>query len=224
MTPHPTGVGQALTPEEAASFAAHEATLAAGLHLWQTAGSALLAIRDARLFRARAASFEEYCRARWSLPERQAGRLMAHAQVYAQLRAEAQVVLRSASQADALLGVPPELRASVVRAAAAAGRVSARALRAAAAALAAGEPEAPAPLYTSRGNGQTRITALPSGLRAGIICADVRDVSRAHLPPPAPPPRPPSSSPTRPTTSRRTATSSATARGRSPATSATGIA
>jgi site-specific DNA-methyltransferase (adenine-specific) len=175
-------VGQALTPEEAASFAAHEATLAAGLHLWQTAGSALLAIRDARLFRARAASFEEYCRARWSLPERQAGRLMAHAQVYAQLRAEAQVVLRSASQADALLGVPPELRASVVRAAAAAGRVSARALRAAAAALAAGEPEAPAPLYTSRGNGQTRITALPSGLRAGIICADVRDVSRAHLP------------------------------------------
>ncbi len=89
------GVG--LTPEEAASFAAHEATLAAGLHLWQTAGSALLAIRDARLFRARAASFEEYCRARWSLPERQAGRLIAHAQVYAQLRAEAQVVLRSAS-------------------------------------------------------------------------------------------------------------------------------
>ena len=182
MTFHPTGAGDALTPEEAASFAAHEATLAAGLHLWQTAGAALLAIREARLFRARAASFEDYCRSRWSLPERQMRRLIDHAQVYAQLRAEMQVALRSVSQADALLQVPAEQRAAVVRAAAAAGRVSARSLRAAAATLAEDTPLPPTPLYTSRGNGQTRITALPNGMRSGIICADVRDVTRAHLP------------------------------------------
>lgn len=172
--------GVALTPEEAASLAAYEATLATGLHLWQAAGAALAAIEVGGLFHGQAASFAAYCSGRWGLPAAQARRLIERWRIYDEVRRELGITLRSTSQVDALLALPDDQRLATVRAARASGRISARSLREAASRVPAVVPP-PATNHTSRANGQTRLVVLPDNFRGEIICADVRDVTRNEL-------------------------------------------
>lgn len=69
----------ALLTGEAAELARHELTIAAGLRTFYAVGEALQAIRDARLYRADHATFEDYCRDRWGMSHRHANRLVAAA-------------------------------------------------------------------------------------------------------------------------------------------------
>lgn len=55
-------------PVDAQALAAHELIIARDLPTFRRVGGALASIRDERLYRETHRTFEEYCRAHWSLP------------------------------------------------------------------------------------------------------------------------------------------------------------
>lgn len=70
-----------LTTTEAQELAQHEQTIERGLTTFVDVGLALLAIRDARLYRLEHDTFEDYCRERWGMARQRAHQLIEAAQV-----------------------------------------------------------------------------------------------------------------------------------------------
>jgi hypothetical protein len=75
----------AITPTEQYALHNHEQVIERGLATFHEVGTALLAIRDERLYRARYGTFEEYCQDKWSMTPQHAGRLIGAAEVMATL-------------------------------------------------------------------------------------------------------------------------------------------
>lgn len=71
--------------EKQGELARCEAVIERGLTTFYEVGTALLKIRDARLYRASHATFEEYCRERWQFKKSQAYRLIEAAEVVGNL-------------------------------------------------------------------------------------------------------------------------------------------
>lgn len=76
VAPQPT-----LTPGESRHLAALERRIERGLQTFHEVGTALLEIRDKRLFRLTHPTFEAYCRERWGLERARAYQLMGAAEV-----------------------------------------------------------------------------------------------------------------------------------------------
>lgn len=85
-----------------------EAVIEQGLKSFIEVGTALLAIRDNRLYRAEYGTFEDYCRDRWGMVRRQADRLIAAAGVVSHLGPIGPKVPESESQARPLARLEPE--------------------------------------------------------------------------------------------------------------------
>ena len=122
-----------ITAPEADLLAFCERKIAAGFSTFCEVGDALLKIRDARLYRASHASFEAYCREKWGMTRRRADQLIEASSVVIGLASEnncSQLVTES--QARELAKVPEESRAGVLKEAAEAGPVTAKAIKAAA--------------------------------------------------------------------------------------------
>jgi hypothetical protein len=79
-----------------------EATISAGLQTFYEVGNALLAVRDARLYRRDFASFEEYCRKRWGMGASRARQLIGAAGVAANLQGVTNVTPANEAQARVL--------------------------------------------------------------------------------------------------------------------------
>lgn len=72
---------QGLTPSESYALHAHEQVIERGLATFHEVGTALLAIRDGRLYRSTHKTFEDYCQARWSMTHRRADQLIEASEV-----------------------------------------------------------------------------------------------------------------------------------------------
>jgi hypothetical protein len=70
-----------LSTGEQAQLAACETVIARGLRVFTEVGSALMRVRDGRLYRARFKTFEDYCDQRWSISRPRAYQLMEAASV-----------------------------------------------------------------------------------------------------------------------------------------------
>jgi hypothetical protein len=119
---------ESLTTTEQQLFRSCEETIKEGLEKFYAVGTALLAIRDQKLYRAEYTSFEEYCQERWDMVRRQADRLILAKGVADELRKSA-VLPSTESQVRPLLKLPAGKRLPAwERAVASAGgrRVTAR--------------------------------------------------------------------------------------------------
>lgn len=72
----------ALTVGECEALTQHETAIERGLTTFYEVGSALLAIRDARLYRAEHGTFEDYCRERWGMTRMRASQLIAASEAF----------------------------------------------------------------------------------------------------------------------------------------------
>jgi hypothetical protein len=106
-------VPQPLTTHECSLLSAHEAQIERGLQTFYDVGTALLAIRDQRLYRATFATFEAYCRERWGMAASRARQLISAAEVVRDVGSVTIVTLSHESQARPLAAVPPSERAEV---------------------------------------------------------------------------------------------------------------
>jgi hypothetical protein len=81
-----------------------------GLRTFTDVGSALLQIRDGKLYKPQYSSFEEYCRERWDMEHSHAYRLMDSAKVMANLKTSpiGEVLPTSESQTRPLASLAPE--------------------------------------------------------------------------------------------------------------------
>ena len=122
-----------ITAPEADLLAFCERKIAAGFSTFCEVGDALLKIRDARLYRASHASFEAYCREKWGMTRRRADQLIEASAVVIGLASENHgSQITTERQARELAKVPEEARAEVLKEAAEAGPVTAKAIKAAA--------------------------------------------------------------------------------------------
>ena len=101
-----------LTPDELSSLSAYEGVIRRGLELFVEVGNALARIRDARLYRAEFATFEDYCQTRWSLSRRHVNRLIAANDVVEDLGPMGPKP-ETERQTRPLVAVPKEERAEV---------------------------------------------------------------------------------------------------------------
>lgn len=101
-----------LPAADAAELAACEQVIERGLKTFTEVGVALAAIRDARLYRASHATFEDYCRDRWSLSSRHVNRTIEAAKVAGVLGPIGPVPANEAQARELapLLSDPDELR------------------------------------------------------------------------------------------------------------------
>jgi len=97
-----------LTTVESNALALHESVIAAGLVTFIEVGSALLSIREGKLYRATHKTFEAYCTARWGMAKSQAYRLIAAVGVIENLSPQGDVLPESERQARALVGLDVE--------------------------------------------------------------------------------------------------------------------
>lgn len=100
--------GNALTSVESDELAAREQVIERGFKVWQEVGEALLHIRDKRLYRAKYATFEDYCRDRWQMAKTSANRLINASEVYANLTPIGVILPANESQARELTTLAPE--------------------------------------------------------------------------------------------------------------------
>jgi hypothetical protein len=96
-----------LSVEESLSLRACETIIEKGLQTFVEVGNALLNIREARLYRQDFATFEDYCRGRWTMVRRQADRLIQAAEVAENLRPIG-LIPTSESQIRPLTKLEPE--------------------------------------------------------------------------------------------------------------------
>ena len=75
-----------LTAVELSELDKHEEIIKRGLKTFADVGNALLAIRDAGLYRENHTTFEEYCKERWGIARRTAYQLMDGAKVVENVR------------------------------------------------------------------------------------------------------------------------------------------
>lgn len=102
----PTTAPLDLSAMERRHLGALERRIAAGLQTFREVGSALLEIRDQRLYRETHPSFEAYCAERWSLNRARAYQLIDSARVMATLGDPED--LRNEAQARELASLQPE--------------------------------------------------------------------------------------------------------------------
>lgn len=102
-------------------LAEHERVIARGLKTFVEVGSALMDIRDARLYREDYATFEDYCQQRWNMTDRRARQLMDAASTVQAIEETGTTVPATESQARELSGLEPELAAEVMTKAAESG-------------------------------------------------------------------------------------------------------
>lgn len=103
---------EALSAEEMTQLADYEAQIQTGLRAFYRVGTALIAIRDARLYRADHRTFEAYCAEKWGLSLNYADRQMAAMQVVINLQQSQNVPIgtllpANEAQARPLASLPP---------------------------------------------------------------------------------------------------------------------
>jgi hypothetical protein len=98
-----------LTEDESAALAECEAVIEAGLQTFYEVGTALLTIRNERLYRASHKTFDEYCRERWGFNSSRARQLVDSAKVLENLKSVTAVTLpESEWQSRPLTRLEPE--------------------------------------------------------------------------------------------------------------------
>ena len=93
---------------ERADLATCEGVIDRGLRTFVEVGTALLTIRDRRLYRAQYGTFEDYCQERWGMSERRSYQLMAAAGVAENLKNFSGFQPQRESHAAPLTQLPPE--------------------------------------------------------------------------------------------------------------------
>ncbi|GAA2107541.1 hypothetical protein [Streptomyces synnematoformans] len=104
-----------LAVAEAQALAVHEAVIERGLATFVDVGTALLAIRDQRLYRAEYATFEDYCRDRWGMGRDYADRMITAASVVPTIVSKGLPAPANEGQARELARTPEGQRAEVWR-------------------------------------------------------------------------------------------------------------
>ncbi len=99
-----------LNPRETAQLESYEAAIKAGLQTFYEVGNALLAIRDARLYRRDFGTFEDYCRNRWGMGASRARQLIGAADVAANIEGVTTVTLSNEAQARALASLAADVQ------------------------------------------------------------------------------------------------------------------
>ena len=97
-----------LDATEQADLATCEGVIDRGLRTFVEVGTALLTIRDRRLYRREHATFEDYCQERWGMSERRSYQLMAAAGVVENLKNFSGFQPQRESHAAPLTQLPPE--------------------------------------------------------------------------------------------------------------------
>jgi hypothetical protein len=101
-------ISEELTDMELHQLEKHEAVIESGLQTFYSVGTALLAIRDSRLYRAEFRTFEDYCRERWQMGRRNAYQLIEAAQVFENVRDRAQIMPENERQVRPMAQLEPE--------------------------------------------------------------------------------------------------------------------
>jgi hypothetical protein len=113
--------GAQLTTAERAALAGHEAVIEAGRKTFVAVGQALIAVREGKLYREQADTFDGYCSVRWGFTRRHATQLMEAADVVGEVSVESEKgeplvpVPENERQARALADAPKGERAAVWR-------------------------------------------------------------------------------------------------------------
>ena len=106
-----------LSADELSTLSVYEGVIRQGLESFVEVGNALARIRDARLYRAEFATFEDYCDKKWSLTRQYVNRIVAAAEVVADIEsAEMETIVSkpaNEAQAKPLASVRKEDRAEV---------------------------------------------------------------------------------------------------------------
>lgn len=97
-----------LSTDEIRELATCEQVIERGLRTFYEVGSALLTIRDSRLYRADYGTFEDYCRERWGLSRKRGYDLIAAASVVGNLSQICDTLPTRESHAAALVTLPPD--------------------------------------------------------------------------------------------------------------------
>jgi hypothetical protein len=107
----------ALTVSEEAELCALELTIERGLKTFVDVGTALMEIRDKRLYRQQYGTFEDYCRERWGMVRQNANRLIAAAETVSNLEPMGSILPTSERQVRPLTQLEPKLQAEAWQAA-----------------------------------------------------------------------------------------------------------
>jgi len=99
-----------LDATERAALTDCEATIERGLQTFVEVGTALLTIRDRRLYRAQYKTFEDYCQERWGMSRPRAYQMIDAAAVVGTLSTIVDKVPTTESQARPLTQLPPEVQ------------------------------------------------------------------------------------------------------------------
>lgn len=97
-----------LTTIDASRFVQLENIIENGLKTFVDVGSALLEIRDSRLYRQDYGTFEDYCRDRWGIKRQRAYELMDAAEVVSNLSEISDILPTRESHAAPLTSLPPQ--------------------------------------------------------------------------------------------------------------------
>jgi hypothetical protein len=122
-----------LTTTESQTLSDCERIINRGLIGFAELGRALIKVRDGKLFRATHETFLDYCSDRWGIGKSRAYQLIEASGVVDSMPPERSTIVDSESKARELAKVPAEKRSQVVEVAAAAGPVTAKSIREAAA-------------------------------------------------------------------------------------------
>lgn len=91
----------------------YETVIEHGLTTFVEVGEALAAIRDARLYRAEYATFEDYCQERWSMGRRRADQLIGAAQTMRALGTQVPILPSNEREARPLVNLPEDVRGDI---------------------------------------------------------------------------------------------------------------
>jgi N6-adenosine-specific RNA methylase IME4 len=97
-----------LTTQEAVDLGHYEAIIDRGLTTFREVGEALMAIREARLYRADYQTFEDYCQQRWGMTKTHANRLVQSAETLMNLTPIGAILPSTESQARPLTALEPD--------------------------------------------------------------------------------------------------------------------
>jgi hypothetical protein len=108
-------MGVDLTKKEKQALTECEGVIEAGLHKFLEVGTALLKIRDGRLYRATHTTFDDYCRERWCITRGHAYSIMQAVEIAENVQSQDLPMPANTDQMLALRNVPPEEQAEVYR-------------------------------------------------------------------------------------------------------------
>lgn len=119
-----------LSEGESDLLAQQESIIEQGLNTFVEVGTALMVIRDQRLYREGFGNFEEYCQVNWGFSRQRSHQMIDAARVVGALSTMVDVPLpTSERQARELVDLAPETAAAVMETAAESGRLTAAAIR-----------------------------------------------------------------------------------------------